>query len=266
MAVSTAPPDASTTASTSTLASSSTTATTTTTTTATTTTTTTVPLVPVEFGRSVQGRPLVAFRRGTPGGVKVLVIGVIHGDEDAGLAIIDQLGRVEVPDGIELWWIPAINPDGVALQQRQNANGVDLNRNFPYNWGPIAEPGDWEFAGSVAASEPETQATVAFVSALNPALTVWYHQDYNRIAPADGLDGLVRARYAQLVGLPLLSISGGTYTGVAATWVRRGLGALSFIVELGPGELSAEQAATHAAAVVDVAQVVRDSGALAGGG
>ena len=39
-----------------------------------------------EIGRSVDGRPIRAVERGTPGGTPVLVIGVIHGDEHAGVA------------------------------------------------------------------------------------------------------------------------------------------------------------------------------------
>ena len=69
-----------------------------------------VPFVPldltadtVEIGRSVLGTPLVAERYGTPGGRRVLVIGVIHGDEDDGLAIVDELRRLGAPDGVELW-------------------------------------------------------------------------------------------------------------------------------------------------------------------
>ncbi len=42
------------------------------------------------------------------------------------------------------------------------------------------------------------------------------------------------------------------YTGVAATWTRLTVpDAMSFIVELGP-TLSADEAAVHAAAVVDI--------------
>jgi hypothetical protein len=51
----------------------------------------------------------------------------------------------------------------------------------------------------------------------------------------------------------LLRITGGTYTGVAATWARHDLpGSVAFIVELGP-TLSDEQADIHAAAVLTVA-------------
>ena len=193
----------------------------------------------IDVGTSVEGRPITAVRRGDPEGRAVLVIGVIHGDEQAGLDIVERLGTLPVPDGIDLYLVDSMNPDGVAHDVRHNANGVDLNRNFPYNWGPIAEPGNWEYAGPSAASEPETQAMVEFISELRPDIVVWYHQDAYMIAPADGRDGAVRARYAELTDLPIESVSGGTYTGVAAQWARNELASnegepgVAFIVELG---------------------------------
>lgn len=213
----------------------------------------------IEIGQSLEGRPIIATRRGTPGGTPVLVIGVIHGNEDAGTAVVDDLMTADVPEGIDLWLIESINPDGVANDVRGNANGVDLNRNFPHDWQPIAQPGDWQYSGSGPASEPETQALINFSNLIQPRLTVWYHQDLYRISPGTGLDGLIRARYAELTGLPLLRVTGGTYTGVAATWQRRTLpDAIAFIVELGE-TLTAEDAARHAAAVLDVAQLIPPS-------
>ncbi len=205
------------------------------------------------IGTSVEGRPITAERRGTPGGRVVVVIGVIHGDEDAGTAITDRLASGEVPPGIDLWIVPTMNPDGMAAGDRHNADQVDLNRNFPYRWGPIGEPGDPEYAGPSAASEPETQAVVAFLDEVRPELVIWYHQDLDRIAPGTGRDGRIRARYAGLTDMPLLGITGGTYTGVAATWARQAVpGAVAFIVELGPAITDA-QADAHAAAVLTVA-------------
>ncbi|MTA14542.1 MAG: DUF2817 domain-containing protein [Actinobacteria bacterium] len=217
--------------------------------------TTTLPAVleTREIGRSVQDRPITAVRRGTPGGRVVLVVGVIHGNEDDGVAIIDLLERVDVPAGVDLWLVESMNPDGQLAQDRHNANQVDLNRNFPADWGPIGVPGDGQYAGPSAASEPETQAMVAFVEELRPDLVIWYHQDLFRIHPGRGRDGAIRQRYAELTGLPLVAITGGTYTGVAATWVRRTIDpGVSFIVELGP-TLSAEEADAHARAVLTVA-------------
>ena len=117
------------------------------------------------LGLSVEGRPIVAERLGETGGRRVLVIGVIHGDEDAGVAVVDELRNGPVPDDVELWVVESMNPDGQAAVDRHNANQVDLNRNFPYNWGPIGAPGDGQYAGSGPASEPETQAMVGFIEA-----------------------------------------------------------------------------------------------------
>jgi protein MpaA len=210
-------------------------------------------------GTSIEGRPITADRYGTPGGRRVLVIGVIHGDEDAGVAIIDGLRQREVPDGVELWLIESMNPDGQAAQDRQNANRVDLNRNFPHKWGVIGEPGNSQYAGPGPASEPETQAMVNLITQLRPDITIWYHQDANLIIPSTGRDGRIRARYAGLTGLPLADCcgGGGVYTGIAATWARVELkqtsDAVPFIVELPGGDLTAEQVDAHTTAVLTVA-------------
>jgi murein peptide amidase A len=65
---------------------------------------------------------------------------VIHGNETAGLAITSALRRIRPPRGVQLWLVPELNPDGVAAGTRQNADGVDLNRNFPYLWKFTSEP------------------------------------------------------------------------------------------------------------------------------
>ncbi len=252
----------------STVAPTSTTAATTTTIAATTTVapttaapTTTVVERPADFlgeeviGTSAGGRPIVASHRGTAGGKVVLVVGVIHGNENAGLAIVDRLAETPLPAGIDLWLLPLMNPDGFANDVRGNEHGVDLNRNFPHDWTAIAAPGDWQYSGSGPASEPETQAYMALAERVRPALTLWYHQDLFRVSPSSGRDGPLRQRYAELTGLPYETVSGpgSVYTGVAATWTRRTVpSAMSFIVELGP-TLPADQVQRHADAVLAVA-------------
>ncbi len=212
-----------------------------------------------DIGYSIQGRPIVAERVGVAGGRKVLVIGVIHGNEDAGIQIVDELRQRAIAEGVELWLIESMNPDGVARQDRHNANEVDLNRNFPYKWGPIGGPGNSQYAGIGPASEPETQAIVQFITLLRPDIAIWYHQDANLIIPSTGRDGRIRARYAELTALPLADCcgGGGVYTGIAATWARTELkkdsDAVPFIVELPGGELSAAQVDAHATAVLTIA-------------
>ena len=211
--------------------------------------------IPVLFGHSALDEPLFVTRHGGSGGARLLLVGSIHGDEDAGIAIVNELMERDIPDGVELWLVPSMNPDGNTLQQRHNANGVDLNRNFPHQWAPLAEPGNWQYAGPSAASEPETSAMVALGELVNPDLVLWYHQDLFRISPTGGRNGEIRALYAEISGLPLLQVSGGTYTGTASMWSRTvttdyGTG---FTVELGP-ELNDEQLEAHVSAVLAVAE------------
>jgi protein MpaA len=186
--------------------------------------------------------------------VPVLIIGVIHGNEAAGVAVTEDLLDLPVPDGVDLWIVESMNPDGQLANRRTNANLVDLNRNFPEGWAPLGEPGNGQYAGTGPASEPETQAIVSFIDEIEPMLVIWYHQDLYRIAPAKGRAGEIRQRYADLTGLPVVPITGGTYTGTAAGWARAALpeGGVAFIVELGP-TLSADEAAVHAAAVLTIA-------------
>ncbi len=207
----------------------------------------------LEIGRSVEGRPIIAIERGTPGGTAVLVIGCIHGDEDAGTAVVDQLMTAPVPDGVDLWLVPSMNPDGQAHRTRTNVDQVDLNRNFPKNWAPLGQPGDSQYAGTGPASEPETAAVVGLIEQVRPSLAMWYHQDLNRIDVGSGRAGQIQRRYADLTGLPVEPVTGGTYTGTATQWeaaeVPKGV---AFIVELGPA-IDDQTAATHAAAVLALA-------------
>jgi len=211
------------------------------------------------IGTSIQGRPLEAIRMGDPKGVTVAVIGVIHGNEEAGLLITDELVNMQIPKGVNLWVIPSINPDGTALDRRGNANRVDLNRNFPHGWARIGQPGYWQYAGPNRASEPETKAIIAFFREIKPALGLWYHQDLNIISPGEGFEGEIRARYGAITGLPMKRITGGRYTGVAATWQKKGLkNSMAFVVELGK-TLNTDEAKVHAGAVLDISMMLRDS-------
>lgn len=206
------------------------------------------------IGTSVQGRPIVAIERGTPGGTPVLVVGVIHGDEDEGARIVDKLRSVPVPPGVDLWLVPTINPDGTALGRRQNARGVDLNRNFPKGWAPLGTPGYWQYGGPSAASEPETQAMVAFMTELKPAITIWYHQDVDVVSPG-GPRPEVYTAYADIVRQKVDEVTGGTYTGTATQFTNSlRPDSAGFIVEL-PGRVPGTMVLRHATAVLAVSQL-----------
>ena len=153
----------------------------------------------VVIGHSVRGRRIVAVVRGPNDAPrKVLVVGCIHGNECAGLAIISALERAPVVHGVQLWLVPEMNPDGTAADTRQNADGVDLNRNFPYQWERVTDP--TYYSGPRPLSEPETRAAVALIRRIRPSVTIWYHQHQDLVDMAGGDRGVAR-RYAQLAHL-----------------------------------------------------------------
>ena len=210
------------------------------------------------IGTSVEGRPIEAFRRGTPGGTVVLVVGAIHGDEVTGMEIVSKLMTIDLPNGIDLWLVPTMNPDGVAHITHTNANRVDLNRNFPFDWKKQYRPGSWQYSGPAKASEPETKAMVKFIREIKPELGIWYHQDLFRISPGTGTNGEIRTRYSQLTGIPLKRITGGTYYGIAATWQKNAVpNSYAFVVELGPTPVGPKQVRLNTNAVLRVAEFLR---------
>ena len=204
----------------------------------------------VVLGRSVLGRPIVAIHLvGTHATRRIVVFGCIHGDERAGIAVTGVLERLNPPPaGLDLWIVDDLNPDGAAAGTRQNADGVDLNRNFPAAWQPIGHPGNYEYSGSRPLSEPESRIAAAFLTRVQPDVTIWYHQHQNLVDDSGG-NPTIEARYAELVGLPFRQLT--RYPGSAASWQNAALQpTTAFVVELPAGELTASTAGRFAAAVV----------------
>jgi murein peptide amidase A len=200
----------------------------------------------VVIGRSVQGRPIVAWAFGPARAPrKILVVGCIHGNECAGLTITSALRHTRVPRGVRLWLVPEMNPDATAADTRQNAHRVDLNRNFPYRWQLISDP--TYYSGPHAASEPETRAAMRLVRRIRPTVTIWYHQHMDLVAMAGGDRGVAR-RYAQLAGLKPTCLT--FLSGVETAWSNHTLrGTTSFVVELPSGPVAPDALARHLRAV-----------------
>lgn len=197
------------------------------------------------FGRSVEGRPLVAVHSGAAdAAVTVLVVGAIHGDEAAGMRIARRLVAAGAPRGAELWVVPTLNPDGVAAGTRGNADGVDLNRNFPFEWRPL---GGGEYSGPRPLSEPESRAGRRLIQRIRPDLTIWFHQPFGLI-DASGNQPEVERRFADLAGLPLGHLRG-PYPGSASRWQNHAFPqSTAFVVEL-PAVVSAALTARATTAV-----------------
>jgi protein MpaA len=208
-----------------------------------------VPVQTLTLGRSVQGRPITAVEFGDPAALrKLLVVGCIHGDEPAGIAIARQLERLTPPPGTDVWVIENLNPDGTAANTRQNANGVDLNRNFPYNWQPLESPGALMYSGPASLSEPESQLAFDFLSKVRPTVSIWYHQHLDLVDLSGG-DVSIEQRYAGMVGLPTQQLQ--RYPGSVASWQNNAFpGTTAFVVELPAGSLSAAVANRYAASAL----------------
>jgi protein MpaA len=200
----------------------------------------------VLIGRSVRGRPISAVVRGPDSAKrKVLVVGCIHGNECAGLRITSALVRVAVSHGVQLWIVPEMNPDGTAADTRQNAHGVDLNRNFPYQWQRVSNP--IYYSGPRPLSEPESRAAVTLIGRVKPAVTIWYHQHEDLVDMAGGDRGVAR-RYAQLAHLRATCLA--FLPGTATRWSNHEFpGTTAFVVELPAGPVGAGALAGHLSAV-----------------
>src|SRR5262249_48656899 len=132
------------------------------------------PLRGEVIGHSVDGRPLRLVHVGDPEAArKVLVVGCIHGSERAGIAGTRALRHATPPRGTELLVLDTANPDGCAADTRGNADGVDLNRNFPWGWRPLT---GIFYSGPHPSSEPETRAIEAMILRERPDVSIWYHQ------------------------------------------------------------------------------------------
>ena len=207
---------------------------------------------PAILGRSVHGRPIEAIELRAPHARTVaLVVGCIHGNEPAGIAIARALARGPAPAGADLWIVPDLNPDGVAAGTRGNAHGVDLNRNFPWRWRPLGPPGTQQYAGPRALSEPESRLARRLIRRIHPRVTVWFHQPL-AVTDESGGDARVERRFAADSGLPLRRLA--RYPGSAPTWQNhRFPGTTAFVVELPAGRAPARRVARYAAAVRAVA-------------
>jgi protein MpaA len=202
----------------------------------------------VLLGRSWQGRPIHAVEVGNPSGTRVLVVGCIHGNETAGIAIADALAKL-APRDLDLWIVPDLNPDGVAAGTRQNAHGVDLNRNFPWHWRPL---NGVYASGPHPLSEREARIAHALILRLQPHLTVWFHQHLDMVWASGGHRRIEKV-FARVSGLPYHPMP--QLAGSAISWQNNTLhGTTAFAAELPAGQPTPADVARYARAVLAAAR------------
>ena len=118
------------------------------------------------IGKSVENRALYAlrFQNQSEPAWRVLFYAQQHGDEPAGKDALLYLakylyeGKLTVPQHVDLYLIPMLNPDGAEANRRTNGNRADLNRDH------------------LLLEQPETQALHLFVQKILPHVAVDCHE------------------------------------------------------------------------------------------
>lgn len=135
--------------------------------------------------------------------LRILLLGGIHGDElTASALVFEWMQWMQHPEAVNFHWkvAPLINPDGLLATkpQRVNANGVDLNRNFPTPGWREQAPRYWaqstgsdprRFPGTAPLSEPESRWVHDEIERFRPDVIISVHApfgvlDFDGPAPA----------------------------------------------------------------------------------
>ena len=202
-----------------------------------------------EYGRSRDGIALRVFMPEADGPVGGLLIAAQHGEEAATALLARRL--LERVSAHETHWavVPVANPDGLINGTRQNAAGVDLNRNFPSaTWLPdnsftyppgieqerrvIENRTNVSSPGEHAGSEPETQALMALIERLRPPLVLDIHSPLELVFPrGDVPTGLVES-LSKAAGLPVVDALGAPCPGAFDDWlIEAGIPGIVYEVE-----------------------------------
>ncbi|MEA9389385.1 murein tripeptide amidase MpaA [Acerihabitans sp. TG2] len=179
------------------------------------------------YGKSVLGAPLLYFPAERVSSDSGLVIAGTHGDETASVVALSCALRTLASGVRRHHVILAVNPDGCQLGLRANANGVDVNRNFPaanwqagetvYRWTSETTQRDVLLStGAYAGSEPETSALCQLITQLNPPWVVSFHEPLACVEQAtrEPLAVWLAARLA----LPLVDSVGYATPGSFGSW------------------------------------------------
>jgi hypothetical protein len=183
----------------------------------------------VELGRSHLGHPVLAMYIGRDVAVShdkptILLNGGHHGAELMSTwFVLDAIGTLleddspatqRILDELVVVAVPLVNPDGNYLTTRKKlvgrkngrdndgngrrslAEGVDLNRNYPFRWGALGEKGSSKhpisqyYRGPHAASEPETRAMMRLANSERFAAAISYHTGTIAILAPYTIDGV----------------------------------------------------------------------------
>lgn len=194
---------------------------------------------------------------GEPSENNILIVGVVHGDEPQGKYLIEEYLKTHYnfPSNSDLplsskspisrrgrLFIPCLNPDGLQLNRRTNANNVDINRNFPTkNWGK--NEGDNAtcddettnyFGGKSAGGEIETQFLIDTINKYTPSLVMTIHAPY-KVVNYDGPAKEIAEKISDIIKYPVEASIGYPTPGSFGTWagIERNIPTITLEVDEG---------------------------------
>ena len=195
------------------------------------------PILVKEFGPMPHKNPNRGMR--TPQ-ARVLLMGGIHGDEYSSVSIVFKWLKILTKhhSGLFHWRIsPLINPDGLLQKtaSRVNANGVDLNRNFPSRDWRNTSTDYWvrrtgrdprRYPGKKPLSEPESRWVYQEINQFKPNVIIAIHAPYG-LLDFDGPPSIPPERLGNIY-LSLL----GTYPGSLGRYAGENLKIPIITIEL----------------------------------
>lgn len=188
------------------------------------------------FGQSVAGRAIEGYEIGR-GTEVILMLGSIHGNEMGTTDLLTQLieeviaSPSLVSKNKKLVVIPMANPDGfIDRIDKSNANGVNLNLNFPTaKWEHYGSGGT--YAGPEPFSEPESRIIRDVVERYQPAALIAFHARGALVSPElSDVSKKLSSWYAAKSGYDYYDEW--DYFGTATRWFEETTGRPSTTVEL----------------------------------
>lgn len=173
----------------------------------------------IKSTKTIQNNIIKLYRSEICEGKNILVIGTTHGEEPQGYEILKLYLQNDIKLKNNFFIIPCLNPDGYEKRTRTNANGVDLNRNFPTNNWKLSEKNEF-FGGERSASEIETRFAIDVIEEIKPDIILTIHAPF-KIVNYDGDALEISKKIAEIIKYPVQGDIGyptpgsfGTYCGI----------------------------------------------------